>query len=145
MSERLRRVVRVVLILLAVPQLVTGAWAVLAPTHWFNEYPGGGRRWVVGDGPFNHHLTIDAGSGFLAVFAALALAALWPERRVVIIVLVAFLFHTAPHFIYHALHPHPALGTVDEILSTWGLALEATVALALLVIVARSPRAAVAP
>ncbi len=128
------------LVLLAIPQLVTGAWAVLAPSSFFRDFPGGGRRWVVTDGPFNHHLTGDAGAGFLAVFAVLALAALWPELRLVQAALIAFAVHTVPHFLYHVTHPDADLSTADQIASTWGLAFEAVVAIALLAAVSRSPR-----
>ena len=46
---------------LAVPQLVTGLWAVIATRNWFERFPGVDPRLVAAEPPFNAHLATDAG------------------------------------------------------------------------------------
>lgn len=137
MTER-RTWVRVVLALLAIGPLATGLWAVLDPSGWFESFPGLGRAWVVVEGPFNHHLSVDAGAGFLAVGVALVAALVWAKREAIQVALVAFLVHTVPHFLYHLTHPVDELGAVDQVLSTGGLGVQWVLAIAVLVAVSRT-------
>jgi hypothetical protein len=123
---------RVGLIYLAVVDLPVGLWAVFAPASFYRNFPGAGRHWVSTQGPFNHHLVTDAGSGFLAVALVLLLAAFWMSKPAVVVALVASLAHDLPHFMFHAAHPNHALSTVDSILSTGGLGFGCLVAAALL-------------
>lgn len=60
-----------------------GAWASFLSNRFYDSFPGGGRQWIAGDGPFNEHLVSDTGVGFLAVGVVAALAAAWLERRLV--------------------------------------------------------------
>ncbi len=90
---------------------------------------GGWRR------PYNHHLTSDAGVGFLALGAVLLLAAAWMERRLVQAALVAVIVHAGPHTLFHLRHPNEGLGTLDAAASNGGLLLSALVASGLLVVV----------
>jgi hypothetical protein len=69
--------VRIGLVALAVPQAVTGLWAILDPSGWFTEFPGFDPRLVAADPPYNAHLANDTGAGFLATAVALSLAAWW--------------------------------------------------------------------
>ncbi len=125
--------VRIILVVLAVQNLVTGVWAVLAPRSFYDGFPGLGRHWVSANPPFNQHLIGDAGAGFLAVGVVLAVAALWQHREVVRVALIAFLVNDIPHFLYHVMHPADALGSTDKMLSTGGLGLLAVLALIALI------------
>jgi hypothetical protein len=92
------RFMRAGLLLLAAGQLVPGVWALAAPAHFYNSFPGPfASAWVAVDGPFNHHLVVDAGAGLAATGVALALAAWWPSRRVRVVALVAYLVHAVAH------------------------------------------------
>jgi hypothetical protein len=132
-----RLAVRAVLSLLALLDIGTGLWAVLAPADWYANFPGLGRHWVVSTGPLNEHLVTDAGAGFLAVGGALLVAALWMARPAIITALAAVLAQGVPHFIFHISHPDSALGSIDVVLGVWGIGFECVVALALAVVVAQ--------
>jgi hypothetical protein len=128
--------VRVVLAILALLDIGTGLWAILAPADWYANFPGLGRHWVVSTGPLNEHLVTDAGAGFLAIGAALLVAALWMARPAIITALAAVLAQGVPHFVFHISHPDSALGTVDVVVGVWGIGFECAVALVLAVVVA---------
>ncbi|MGH7856188.1 MAG: hypothetical protein ACREQY_02585 [Candidatus Binatia bacterium] len=130
--------IRAVLAALALEQLVTGIWAVVDPLGWYRGFPGLGRQWVSTDGPFNHHLVVDAGSGFLAVGVLLLIAVLWTRREVTQVAFAAFLVEGIPHLLYHAIHPAELLSATDNVLSIGGLALMAAAAAVCLVAVSRS-------
>lgn len=141
MTEQLPQWVRFGLIALAVPQLTTGLWAVLDPSGWYEGFPGGGRTWVSVDGPYNHHLAGDAGAGFLATGVVLLLAAVWFERRVVQVALLAMLAFAVPHLLYHL--NNNALGGTDSVMSYGALAVTVAAPVVLLVVlVAGRARAA---
>jgi len=115
MPDRIANWVRVVLFVgLAVPQLVTGVWAVLAPESWFDRFPGLDPRLVAAEPPFNAHLATDAGAGFLATGLAVAVAALLAHRVGVIVALVAYLGFAVPHALYHAASPAPGLSGAED-------------------------------
>ena len=115
MTTRVGTPLRVVTVLgLAGPNLLTGLWAVLAPRHWFENFPGLGPALVAGVPPFNAHLSADAGAGFLATGVALAWAAATARRSDLRLALVASLVFTVPHTIYHAAHEAPALSGLAQ-------------------------------
>ena len=58
--------VTVGLVLLAAPNLAAGAWGLLAPEHWFDNFPGWAPRLVAAFAPFNEHLVSDAAAGLFA-------------------------------------------------------------------------------
>lgn len=101
--------------LLAVPQLLIGLWAVLAPTGWFDSFPGIGPALVAGEPPFNRHLVVDVGSGFVAVGVGLLLAAHWGAPRIVQLALAVFVAFTAPHVAYHLVNPAPGLSGAADV------------------------------
>jgi hypothetical protein len=108
------RAVRAGLVLLGAPQLLIGAWATLAPSGWFDTFPGGGRNWLPLYGPFDGHLVADVGSTFLALGVLLILAAVWMDRRVVVASAVAYLVYQVPHTIFHLGHDD-VLASGDQI------------------------------
>jgi hypothetical protein len=144
MRDRRELAVRIGLAYLALVLIETGLWAVVDPQGFFRNFPGiGGSHWVAADPPYNHHLIIDAGAGFLAVGIVVALAVFWSDRRVRQLALIAYLVESLPHFAFHLLHPADALGTGDRIVSTGGLGFGCALAVLLLVMVSREPVASV--
>lgn len=139
MTERQQRWVRVGLAYLTVSFLTVGLWATFAGRSFYDDFPGGGRHWVAGDGPYNAHLVSDAGVGFLAVGAVLALAALWMDRRLIQAALVAATAHSLLHLLFHLRHPSDVLGSLDAALSNGALAFGVLLGVVLLVRVTRSP------
>jgi alkylhydroperoxidase family enzyme len=121
------RILRVGLLLLSVPQLAIGAWALFAPRDWFESFPGGGNEWLPLYGPFDEHLVNDVGSTFVAIGLVLIVAAVWLDRRAVQLALVAYLAYQIPHFVYH-LGADDALSNPDRVVN--GVALGAAVAAA---------------
>jgi hypothetical protein len=111
-----------VLIVLAVPQLVTGVWAVAATKRWYESFPGVDPRLVAADPPYNAHLATDAGAGFLATGVALALAAAFGRRSAVLVALAAFFAFSVPHTIFHWANPAPGLTGTEDVVNVVVLA-----------------------
>lgn len=139
MTERRRRRIRLGLVYLAVTSLEAGLWATFAAHSFYDDFPGFGRQWVAGDGPYNAHLVTDAGVGFISVGVVLVLAAVWMERRVLQAALAAAALHGLPHLLFHLRHPNEALRSPDEAVSNGGLLLGVALAILLLVMVTRTP------
>jgi hypothetical protein len=114
--RRYRRELRAGLVALGAPLLALGAWAVVAPQSWFDDFPGGGRHWVSAIGPYNEHLASDVGAFFLAIGALLVFAGIVLERRLVQAALGALLVFSTPHLVYH-LTELDAYGTLDKVLN----------------------------
>jgi len=122
-TDRVAGWIRVaVLVTLAVPQLVVGCWAVLAPRSWFDSFPGFDPRLVAAEPPYNHHLASDVGAGFLATGVALLVAVIWANRTGIQIALVAYVAFTLPHVIYHSTHPADALSGFENVMNSLALA-----------------------
>lgn len=131
---------RVGLLLVSLPQVFAGAWAIAAPANWHESFPGGGREWVTPLGTFNEHLVIDAGGGLFATAVMLILAAIWLERRLVQAALIAWLCLAVPHTIWHAANLGP-YQTSDAVLNMLSLGATVVIPLALLVTSGRVPLA----
>lgn len=139
MRDRREFAMKIGLAYLALILLETGLWGLADPQGFFRNFPGvGGSHWVAADPPYNHHLVIDAASGFLAVGLIMAVAVFWSDRRFRQVALIAYLAEGLPHFAFHVLHPADALGTGDRIASTGGLGFGCAVAVLLLVTVSRA-------
>ncbi|GAC1314882.1 MAG: hypothetical protein NVSMB16_11650 [Acidimicrobiales bacterium] len=113
---------------LALTDLGIGLWAVLDPASWFRDFPGMGHHWIAADPPYNHHLSTDAGAGFVGLGVVLALALFWGERHLLIAALAGSLAHDVPHFLFHAFHPANRLSSLDRFASTGGLGFGCVVA-----------------
>lgn len=133
------RWVRLGLVALAVPQLLTGAWALVDASHWFDNFPGVGPTLVAAEPPFNAHLAADAGAGFLTTAVVLLLAAWWGDRRSVLLGLAGYSAFAIPHLVYHAANPAPGLSGSEDLTNVAVLALGATFPLLLLWGTARNP------
>jgi hypothetical protein len=114
---------RVALVLVAAAQAEIGLWGVLAPHSLFRSFPGLGHHWVAPLGPYNEHLLRDYAASELGFAVLLAAAAIWWERRLVLVAGTAFLVATVPHFAYH-LTTTESLSTADNAVSLGLFALE---------------------
>ncbi len=122
-NQELPRWVRVgSIVTIAGPQLFTGAWAVVAPHHWFDHFPGLGPLLVAAEPPFNAHLASDAGAGFLAAGVAVAVAATLGRRLLMLFALGIYAVGGLPHVLYHVMNPAPGLSDVENIVSVGMLA-----------------------
>lgn len=98
-----RALVRAGLLVIGVPQLIVGIWAVFAQVSFFNQFPGIGIAWLPEFGPYNDHLAADAGAGLLAAGVLALAAAIVCERRVVQVALAGWLAFAIPHTVFHVL------------------------------------------
>jgi hypothetical protein len=131
------RVIRPMLVALAVVGVVTGLWAAFAPRGFYDDFPGGGRSWVSADGPYNEHLVRDFGALNLALAAVTIVALVTLARPAVVAAALAWLVFGVLHLVYHARHLD-VYDTGDKVSTMAALALG--VALPLVVLVAVLPR-----
>lgn len=109
-----------------------GAWAVLAPRSFYDDFPGLGRTWISVDGPFNEHLLRDVGGLFLAL-AAVSAVALWQRSTTAIRTAgLATVVFSVPHVTYHATHTD-VLDAADAVASVGSLAFGLLLGVALVV------------
>ncbi|MCX5088045.1 hypothetical protein OOK36_03905 [Streptomyces sp. NBC_00365] len=123
--------------LLAVTGLYTGVWAYCSPTSWYANFPGLGLSWLPQLGPYNEHLTKDAGAMFLAlaVLTVITLRSVDNTRLVQTTGAVWLVFNVL-HFSYHVQHLD-MYNTRDQILNVAFLA--ALILLAALLLVPALP------
>jgi hypothetical protein len=126
-SYRFRKRIRLGLVLLGLPQLAIGIWALLFPRNFFEEFPFG-RAWVSELGPFNEHLTTDVGALFCAIGLIALLAAPRIERRLSQVVAVGWIVFVGPHLFFHATHTR-SFSALDNLLQLGALVLQLLVAL----------------
>jgi len=92
---------RVGLLILGVPNLIVGAWALFAPRSWYDDFPAVGQGWVAAFGAFNRHFVQDIGDAYLGFGALLLFAALRLTYSLVRGALLGFLVFAGPHFLVH--------------------------------------------
>jgi hypothetical protein len=127
---------RLGLSMLALIELVLGIWTLGFPESFYRNVPT-----VDLTPPYSEHLFRDFGGATLGLGIVLAAAAIWPETRLVIVALVAFLAFSAPHLAFHLGHLHGAT-RVEAVLLTSGLTALVVVPVALIVVAgARARRA----
>ncbi|MDH4280253.1 MAG: hypothetical protein OEW83_19470, partial [Acidimicrobiia bacterium] len=102
------------MVLLAVPNVITGLWAVVDPKHWYDTFPGWAPELISALPPYNEHLATDAGAGLLASGVAMGLAAVWPRREVAISAAVVFLAFSLPHVLWHVANPADPLTSAEN-------------------------------
>lgn len=123
---RYRTEIRAGLAGLAVPVLVVGGWALLAPHNWYENFPVGDGHWISSLGPYQEHLARDFGSLYVALGLLLAFAAIVLDRLLVQAVLGASLVFQVPHLVFHAANTEPfsaANNVVNLVLLAAGLVL----------------------
>jgi hypothetical protein len=134
-----RALSRLILGLLVAVQATDGFYALLAPRSFYDRFPLG-RGWVEALPAYNEHLVRDVGSLFLATAVVLAAAAIWLERRLVIVALVSFLVFSVPHTTYHLLNLQ-GISIGDAIAESVLLVLTVIAPLGLLIAILRRPTA----
>lgn len=129
----MRTLDRVALVVLGVAFATVGLWAQLAPRSFYDDFPGLGRHWVTGDGPYNEHLVRDVGGLNLALVAMVLAALITGSVVVARVAGVAALVYSLPHAIYHSAH----LDMYDDAVDKVGLAVSlwASVVLAIVVVI----------
>lgn len=133
--------VRLALVALGLPNLLTGAWAVLSPQGWYDNFPGWDPRLVAAEPPYNAHLATDAGAGLLAAGVILVAAAAWfADHRSVRLALIAFGTFAIPHGAWHAFNPSDDLTAAQDLQNAGLLVFTAAATVALYVVVARGER-----
>ena len=119
----MRPVARAGLALVAAAQAQIGIWALTGPHSFFLTFPGFGHHWVAPLGAYNEHLVRDYAGAELGFAVLLAGAAIWFERRLVLLAGAAFLAATLPHFAYH-LTTTDHLSATDNAMSLGSFVLE---------------------
>ena len=132
-----RAATRLVLGILAAVQATDGLYALFAPRSFYDDFPAG-RGWVEALPAYSEHLVRDVGALFLATAVILAAAAIWLERRLVLVALVSFLVFSVPHTIYHLFNLE-GISTGDAIAEAALLVLTVIAPLVLLVAMLRPP------
>src|SRR5829696_193477 len=110
---------RVALIVLAVAFGTVGLWAQFAPRSFYDDFPGLGRHWISGDGPFNEHLVRDVGGLNLALAVIAVIALITSSTVIARVAGIAALVYSLPHAIYHSAH----LDEFDDTSDRFGLAI----------------------
>ena len=132
-----RRWSRIALGYLALVSIVIGVWAQFAPRSFYDDFPGLGRHWVRGDGPFNEHLVRDVGGLNLALAIVLVVSVVTLSRLMIVTACAGSLAYGIPHVVYHLFHTD-LLATSDAVASVGGLMLFAALPIVLIVI-SRAP------
>ena len=88
------------LALLAAVEVGLGLWTLLFPASFYADVPT-----VDATPPFSEHLFRDFGGATLGLAVVLTAAAVWPERRLAVTALLAYLAFSVPHLVFHLGHP----------------------------------------
>jgi hypothetical protein len=135
-SDRVRAAARIGLLLVGAAQAEVALWGLISPHSFFSDFPGAGRHWVSALGPYNEHLLHDYAAAELGLAVLLLGAAVWFERRFVMLAGIAFLAGTIPHFAYH-LTTTGSFSTLDNVGSLGAFVLELALVAAAIVTVTR--------
>ena len=87
------------LALLAAVEVALGLWTLLFPASFYADVPT-----VDATPPFSEHLFRDFGGATLGLAVVLTAAAVWPERRLVVTAVLAYLAFSVPHLVFHLGH-----------------------------------------
>lgn len=127
---------RTVLVVLALPNLSTGFWALFAPRSWYDDFPGRALGWIAAFGDYNEHFIQDIGSAYLGFGAAFLVAAVLLSHTAAQVAAIAYLIFATPHLLIH-IFVRETLTTVGY-LGTLGF-LGIGIALSLWVVVTAKP------
>jgi hypothetical protein len=115
-----RASLRMVLAAMAAGAAVPGAWAVLTPRSFYDDFPGTG-HWVARLPAYSAHLVSDVGAFDVAFALLLAWAAWRPARELVVPLAAAWALFSVLHLGWHAAHLD-GFGTADAVGQTVSLA-----------------------
>ncbi len=124
---------------MAVIQAEVGVWGLIAPRSFFESFPGAGHHWVSALGAYDEHLVRDFAAAELGLAVLLIAAALWFERRMILVAGAAFLAASLPHFAYHLITTG-AFSTADDVASLGAFVLELVFVVLAMIAVLRAPR-----
>ena len=111
-SYRIRKRIRLGLLLLGLPQLVIGLYALFFSRDFYRDFPFG-RSWAA-MGPYNEHFVTDVGALFCAMGVIALFGALRVDRRLSQAVALGWIVFTIPHLWFHASH-RQGLEAVDVV------------------------------
>jgi hypothetical protein len=94
---------RLGLAVLAIAEIVIGAWNVVAPEHFYANFPG-----VALTPPFAEHYARDFGGTILGLGIILSVAVVLPRTVLVIPALIGMAVFAIPHAYFHLEHLHDA-------------------------------------
>ena len=137
--ETHRGALRVLLLVLGIPQGLAGLQALVDRRGFYDGFPFG-RGWVADLPPFNEHLVLDVGALFVGLGVLMIGAAILLDRRVVLLAVAVWLCFAVPHAIYHFTELE-AMGSADAVANSLTLAGAILNALLVLALV-RRPRPA---
>ncbi|MEO8262451.1 MAG: hypothetical protein ABI566_07755 [Pseudolysinimonas sp.] len=92
-------VLRIALGLLALNELLVGAWNQFAPQSFYENFPT-----VDQTPPFSEHFARDFGGATLGIAALLVVAFVRPRGGFVLPAGIAYTIYAIPHFVFHAGH-----------------------------------------
>ncbi len=98
-------IVRIGLALLALNELVVGAWNQFAPESFYANFPT-----VDLTPPFSEHYARDFGGATLGIAVLLVIAVIRPRPIVVGMAALAYSIYAVPHFVFHLEHLEGATG-----------------------------------
>lgn len=124
-------ILRAGLAFIAVVQGFLGGWSLLAPQHFYDNFPLPALQWLAYFPPFNEHLLRDFGSLNLALCAVFVFAAVTMERVLAQAALVGYLVFAIPHLVFHLNHLSH-MPFADQVGNVVSLALGVLIPLALL-------------
>ena len=102
----MRLALRVGLAILAGIQFALGIWGQFFPESFYRDFPT-----VSLTPPYSEHFLRDFGGATLALGSVIAAAAVWLEKRLVMVALLAYLVFAIPHLWFHLAHLHDASQT----------------------------------
>ena len=100
----------------AVPSAMTGLWALLAPSSWWENFPGLGLVWLPATGDYNEHLARDYGGALLALAVLLIVLAVAPRTKLAVAAPATYLVWALPHLVYHVANVEQ-LSTGDNVVN----------------------------
>jgi hypothetical protein len=92
-------IVRIGVAILALNELVVGAWNQFAPESFYLNFPT-----VDLTPPFSEHYARDFGGATLGIATLLVIAAISPRPVIVGMAALAYSVFALPHFVFHATH-----------------------------------------
>jgi hypothetical protein len=97
----MRTVIRAGVLIVGAMAAGVGGWTAYFPRSFYEDVPT-----VDWTPPYSEHLFRDFGGASLGLALVLIAAAVWLERRIVILALAAYLLWSGPHLVFHAGHLH---------------------------------------
>ncbi len=114
---------------LGIVGLQLALWIQLAPQSFWDEFPGGGHRWVSSFGVYNEHLLRDFGAMNLAIGLLALVAAIRPDRVLVRAACGVWFVFGVQHLVFHAAH-YSMLDGIDRYASPVSLVFVVAIAVA---------------